>query len=219
MTSETEAKDATFQGADFGMWLKGKWSCRWRTINFWTFLICRRDVPLGHEIKCRSGWAQKQIAACNLLSLRIITYIFIFLIDINAELDHIHRTFIHSWFPLSFALIVPCPWARQMEIFMRLNSSKYKRIIHWVRLSWQTNCITPHTKYVATASPFCCIDGDEGIFRGSRVSRGRGHEFTALYTWLYNLLCTALLLAPVKCISLRVNYNFNKNSTSRLLWR
>lgn len=165
MTSETKAKDDPFQGADFGMWLKGKWSCRWRTINFWTFLMCCRGVPLGCEIKCKSGWAQKQIAACNLLSVRIITYIFIFLININAELDHIHRTFIHSWFPLSFTLIVPYPWARQMEIFMRLKSSN----VHWARLSWQTNCITHPAEYVATPSPFCCTDGAEDIFRGSRV--------------------------------------------------
>lgn len=66
------------KGAAFGTWLKRKWSCRWRTINFWTFLMCCIDVPLGCEIKCKSGWAQKQIAACNLLSVRIITYFFFF---------------------------------------------------------------------------------------------------------------------------------------------
>lgn len=114
------------KGAAFGTWLKGKWSCRWRTINFWTFLMCCIDVPLGCEIKCKSGWAQKQIAACNLLSVRIITYFFFFII-INAELDHIHRTFIHTWFPLSFTLILPYPWARQMEIFMRLKK------VFWVQ--------------------------------------------------------------------------------------
>lgn len=49
-------------------------------------------------------------------------------------------------------------------------------------------------------------------------SHGKGHEFTALYTWLYDLLCPVPLGPPVICISSRVIHSFKTNSTSRLLW-
>lgn len=158
------------KGAALGTRLKGKWSCRWRTINFWTFLIFCRDVPLGYEIKCKSVWAWKQIAACNLLSVRIITYIIFFLsISMQSWTTSTEHSYILGFYCPSHLFSPTLEQDKWKFSWDLRKSSKYKHIMYWATLSWQTDCLTPHTEHMATASPFCCVDGAEDIFRGSRV--------------------------------------------------
>lgn len=136
-------------------------------------------------------------SCCDLVSVRILTYILFFYqyqCRAGAHPSNIHThsasTVLHTQalLPLSKA---------NGNIH---DSFKHQHIMYGAMSSQQTDCLTPHIGPMATASLFCCSGGTQDIFRCSRVSHGRGHEFTVLCTQLYNLLCT-VLPAPVMLIS------------------
>lgn len=115
---------------------------RWRTINFWTFLICCRDVPLGYEIKCKSGWAQKQIAACNLLSVRLITYIFIFSsIPTQSWTPSIERSYILGFHCPSQLFSHALEQDKRKFSWDLRKSFKKQQIACWATPSRQTDCL------------------------------------------------------------------------------